>query len=123
PFPRATSNDVTKVEPNEKLEVSSSVACWLSGLVSVSVLSLTRVNVGAGVGGGGCDLPPPQATISPSIPSNNRAATRKRRLTTFGFSRTSTTRKKSLILGVRTRSPILRTRIVGFDMSKLTCSQ
>src|SRR5438128_4276253 len=44
----------------------------------------------------------------------------KRRLTTLGFSHTSSTTNTSLILGVQTRSSTLGTRIVCFAMATVS---
>src|SRR5580693_8348439 len=61
---RPTWNALTIVEPDAAALASTSVACWLPGLVKVSVLSRVSATVGGGVvvccGGWELD-PPPQA--------------------------------------------------------------
>ena len=64
-YRRPTWKAVTMVEPEAKMPGSTSVACWLSELVKVSVLNRVSAICG-GVGEVGtaqaCCWPPPQAS-------------------------------------------------------------
>src|SRR5215813_15501843 len=66
PKMRPTWNAVTIVEPNANALGSTSVACWLCGLVKVSVLSWVSAisGVGGGVTAGEEWLEPPHAARS-----------------------------------------------------------
>ena len=63
---RPTWNVLTIVEPEAAALTSTSVACWLDGLVKVSVLSWVRaIAGGGGVCSGGCELGlEPQAVMT-----------------------------------------------------------
>src|SRR5580700_1200612 len=67
---RPTWNALTIVEPEEKALASTSVACWLRGVVRVSVLRGVSAMGGGVVVCCGCELdPPPQAVAIIKIPS------------------------------------------------------
>ena len=63
------------VEPEAKMPGSTSVACWLSELVKVSVLNRVSANCCCGGGDGeGVLWPPPQASQSSARIASPRAS-------------------------------------------------
>src|SRR5258708_38408234 len=85
------------VEPNAKLSGSTSVACWLVGLVKVSVLSLTSGTVARGNEENGLleDDPDPHPVAAKTIAATHKpAALRKATLTPNSYPSSEVTRPK-----------------------------